>query len=131
MNSGPVPSPIVIRSRKTPWEVVRFGKAGHGGLHLQRRLAGAQLVTFAAKKDEQRIAAEFEQVAAIAIGHLKQSGKETIDDGRDLFRALFASWDSFSDMAVNPEMSENITVPWTNPPSTLPATGASNNGATT
>ena len=131
MNSGPVPSPIGHSQAKDALGGRRFGKAGHGRLHLQRRPAGAQLVTFAAKKDEQRIAAEFEQVAAIAIGHLEQRGKETIDDGRDFFRALLASLDSFSDMAVKPEMSENITVPWTKPPSTLPASGASNKGVTT
>jgi hypothetical protein len=84
MNSGPVPSPTVIRNRGG-----RFGKGGHGRLHLQRRQARAQLVALAAEKDEQRVAAKFEQIATIAVRHLQQGRKETIDNRRDLFSAFF------------------------------------------
>ncbi len=71
-------------------ERLHLAKAGDGLLHLRSGPASADRVIVVEKGDQQSIAAELEQVAALPRGDVEHGGEKVADDARDFLRALFA-----------------------------------------
>ena len=70
------------------------GELGHALLHRQRGAAGQAGVALAERgrveEGRDRVAAELEQPAAVAVDLLDQRAEQVVDDRRDLFGALLA-----------------------------------------
>ena len=75
------------------------------------RPASRLLVLGAGEQQQQRVAAELQQLAVLAVRDTEQRPKHVVDRVGDLFGADPPSRASRSDSSVKPEMSTNTTVP--------------------